>query len=393
MPLTLKPQFKKRIEHFFKKRQIHIDYDNAELLIENLYTQFEEQGRFKGKDKRFVVTPRFVLGAISNFFKIYPSLTLELFRDFREKRSSAKYDIPDLFRRISKPVSKGLITLLGRKHKPQYKLTKADGAALTPVSRVKTKARTSSFDVGFSPLRLVTQGKRARKQAVSSDSSSFELDMTSATMALWRKKTPNKSGFFSPQRITTSKPEVEHDSDIAKKLHFAFDPRSKKDTTESFDFIVTKEDILERIGAKRPISQKQVMGNVSAFEVMKAIGVIITEKQNGRNFHWAHRRGWSLKGEQVKGNFDPMTAGSNYDTLFKIEAPLKKLLLDDEVDEVYVHGEVKFDNHSGLPFKITYKLSWGTKGFIEVVIDPMSHRVPTVDEHEVAKSFFSLAVD
>jgi hypothetical protein len=99
MPLTLNPQFKKRIEHFFKKRQIHIDYDNAELLIENLYTQFEEQGRFKGKDKRFVVTPRFVLGAISNFFKIYPSLTLELFRDFREKRSSAKYDIPDLFRK------------------------------------------------------------------------------------------------------------------------------------------------------------------------------------------------------------------------------------------------------------------------------------------------------
>lgn len=68
------------------------------------------------------------------------------------------------------------------------------------------------------------------------------------------------------------------------------------------------------------------------------------------------------------------------------------MLLDDELDEVLVNGEVMFDKDTGLPFKITYRLSWGTTEFIEVVIDPMSHRVPTVDEHEIAKTFFGITI-
>jgi len=130
-----------------------------------------------------------------------------------------------------------------------------------------------------------------------------------------------------------------------------------------------------------------VMGNITAIEIMRALGAIIEKNESGRKFHWAHRHGWSLNGEQSKENLDPTTAGSNYDTLFKVEAPLKKLLLNHEVDEVLVKGSIEFDKTSGLPYKIKYHLSWGTEKYIEIVIDPMSHRVPTVSEHEMALSF------
>ena len=399
MPLNLKSQFAKRIERFFKIRKIYIDIDKAEELIEYLYIQFKHQGRLKEEDKPFYVTPKFVIGAVSNFLKINPSMGLELFRDFRTRRSNVKYNYSDLEFRLPEQASKGLISLLGRKHKPQYKLTKTDGTSLTPHRMTKAKEYTSAFDVGFSPLALLSKNKKARKRAVSADDSRFaddprfELDMASSEMALWRKMTPQKNAFFSPNRVVISKLHSDKEDEPVKKLSFAYDADSKKGTIELFEFTVTQEDILERIDAKRPVSQKKAMGDVSALEIMQALGVIVTEKQSGRNFHLAHRRGWSLKGEQSKENLDPMTAGSNYDTLFKIEAPLKKILLDQEVDEVYVKGGVEFDNDSGLPFKVTYNLSWGTMDFIEVVIDPMSHRVPTVDEHEVAKSFFSLAVD
>lgn len=395
MTKVLEAKFAKRIERFFKLRKIHIDAEKANELIDYLYSQFEKQGRFKGDETSFYVTPKFVINALSEFLKINPSSGVDLFRDYRSHRSTARYNRVDLEFKPLEPGSRGLIDLLGRKHKPQYKITKSDGASLTPRRVAKTKENTSSFDLSYSPLVLLpSSGIRARDRAVSLDGACYERDMESSDMALWRKKTPKKDSFFSPDRIRISPMLSDRSSLLYKKLDFSYDAVSKKDTIEIFEFSVTKKDILDRIGAKRPISQKRVMGDVSAFEVMKELGVIITEKQNGRNFHWAHRRGWSLKGDQSKENLDPMTAGSNFDTLFKIEAPLKKLLLDSEseVDEVFIKGEVQFAKDSGLPFKITYKLSWGTIGYIQVVIDPMSHRVPTVDEHEVAKSFFTMAV-
>ena len=393
---TLEDIFAQRVKKFFQLRRIDIDKIDTNKFINYLFQEFEKQGRFKRKEDGtifFNLTSRFVISSLNKYLNNNPLEKIELFREHMLKRSCATYSQKNFENlRVSEHRSGGLIHLLGRKHKPEYKITKADGSVMTPSRITKTKKLTSSFNVSFSPLAPQNAQNGARKRALASDDSCYEQDMVSSDMALWRKKTPNKNSFFSPNRVCVRTLSNEERSAICKTLSFSYDLEAKKETKEQFAFNLTREDILARIGEKRPVSQKSVMGNVSAFEVMKAIGVVVTEKQNGRSFHWAHRRGWALHGEQEKDNFDPMTAGSNFDTLFKLEAPLKKLLLEQELNEVSVKGEVEFDKENGLPFKVTYRLSWGTLDFIEVVIDPMSHRVPTVDEHEVANTFFDMTV-
>ena len=393
MLIDLKEKFTKKMKQFFGQNKIHIKMTHQDELIDELYLQYNQQGRFKGADNPFRITRKFVLDVLANFSKVRPGL-IEFFRDARSKRASTQYlSAPTLVARIQGERKGRMIEWLGRKHKPQHKITKKNGTALTPDRMAKTKVHMEKSHVSFSPLALLNDPKKPRQRAVSPKGSIYERDISGKDIALWRKKTPHKGTIISPDRIVVSNaPPSDIQDNIAKKLNSAFDAAAKKNTTEQFAFTVTKEDILERVGAKRPIGQKQVMGDVSAFEVMKAIGVILTQKQNGRNFHWAHRHGWALKGGQIKENFDPTTAGSNYDTLFKIEAPMKKIIMDQKINKAFVAGEVVFDKDSGLPFKITYKLTWGTMEFIEIVIDPMSHRVPTVHEHENANSFYSLTL-
>ena len=385
MPSELELKFTKRVNLFFRFRRVYLELSSAKELIKYLYDQFESQGRFKDPDAPFFLTPKFMINALSNYLKINPAHGVGLFRDIRDRRSSARYSRIDSDDRKERHPAQGIIHLLGRKHKPEYKLTKRDGQSLSPARVAKTDF--SAFNMSFSPLEALPVQAAPRARASSADGSLFEQDIISNNMSLWRKRTPQKEDGSSPYRVRCSKPALSYGA-----LSFAFDAESKKETKEFFEFTVTQEDVIQRVGVKRPIDQKMVMGGVSAVEVMKAIGVIVTEKQSGKKFHWAHRRGWSLHGEQDRDNFDPMTAGSNYDTLFKIEAPLKDLLFEKNIDEVFVKGEVEFDKENGLPFKISYNLSWGTLGFIQVIIDPMSHRVPTVDEHEVAKTFFGAAV-
>lgn len=389
MTVSLEIKFAQKIEHFFKKRQISFESVNSKQLTAHLYKQFQQQGRFKDKSDRFYVTPKLVFEGIIDFLKISHENGMALFRQLKESRASMDARGLLMTPLHKKNSSGGLIHLMGRKNKPKFKFTQPDGTQLTPRRLEKIKAKTSHFDVSFSPVVPTHPGKSAREGAESSSGSLFEQDMTSSSMTLWREKTPSRSSLFSPHRVVIAPPR-EESKKVCKQLDFSYDVVTKKDTTELFDFTVTQEEILSRMGAKRPCSQKSVWGNVTALEVMEAVGVVITEKQNGRSFHWAHRRGWSLHGEQKRENLDPMTAGSNYDTLFKVEAPLKKLLFEDKLSEIFVNGTINFDKDYGLPRKITYRLSWGTTSFIEIVIDPMSHRIPTVDEHEIAKTFFGI---
>tara|TARA_Y100000588_G_C13408939_1_gene566515 strand:+ start:44 stop:478 length:435 start_codon:yes stop_codon:yes gene_type:complete len=130
------------------------------------------------------------------------------------------------------------------------------------------------------------------------------------------------------------------------------------------------------------------MGGYSATEVLHATGYIIHQELN-RSHHWAHRQGWLFGGAQQQDNLDPTTAGSNYDTLFKVEAPIAELLLDKKYDSVKIKGTVECKPDNPVPFRITYLIDCGNGKPIEVVIDPSSHRIPTVTEFELAKRLYA----
>lgn len=143
------------------------------------------------------------------------------------------------------------------------------------------------------------------------------------------------------------------------------------------------------MGKPRECSQQQIMGHVSAFKYMTALGARSKTKQGGRFYHWAHRRAHCLGGKQARNNLDAMTAAANYFTLFLLEMPLKKLLLDDKVPEVFIEGEVHFNPKTGLPFEIKYHLSWGLLDFLNITIDPMSHSRPSWDDCLMAQKLLT----
>lgn len=151
---------------------------------------------------------------------------------------------------------------------------------------------------------------------------------------------------------------------------------------EYFSFIITPEDIHNRIGAKRPVSQHQVVGH-SAKKIFEAYGAII-HQETSEKLHLAHRHGWSLGGSQTKENLDPATAGSNYSTLLTIESPLKHLLKGEGVQTMQVNGTVIYHPLIELPMEIIYELSWGNARSAKVHIYPLEHRKPTYSEKIVA---------
>ena len=200
MPSDLELTFTKRVNHFFRLRRIHLDSDSAKPLMKFLYDQFESQGRFKAPEAPFFLTPRFMINAVSNYLKVSHAHGIALFRDIRAKRSSARYSPIDLDDVSGKQPGKGLIHLLGRKHKPVYKLTKKDGEPVTPTRVAKTQF--SSFNLGYSPLEPLILQEKARHRARAADDSVFERDMViNDDMALWRKVSPQKTELSSPYRV------------------------------------------------------------------------------------------------------------------------------------------------------------------------------------------------
>lgn len=386
---SLEHTFTKRLKFFFLRRDVYVSEKKDRLFIEFLYHRFKAEGRFNTPSGVFHLTPSFVINATADYLQL-PVVHVEgLLREMRYTRAttmSKRYEHLDNFLLAAIQDKRHLIERIGRHHKPTYKVTKPTGSPVTPKTKSRVSRRTQPhFNVGFSPLKaMTTQGKPRTQATIAGDV--YERDMCSAKLALWRKRTPQKlKDGFSPDRVQVRKPMSELACRTSPHSLFA-----KK--VDVFEFSVTAEDIYRRMGVRRPVSQKRVMDNTSAFDAMIALGAEI-EHKSGRNYHWAHRHGWSLNGAQAKENFDPTTAGSNFDTLFKVEAPIKGLLLDrSDIDEVFVRGHVEFPPREKIPSKIVYQISWNDSASIEVVIDPRKERVPTVDEHKMARVFFDISI-
>lgn len=357
---------------FFKDKGVVPNKIIDRGLIDHLFKQFNDQSRLH-------VTSSFIVSATADYLNIHPHQMRGMLCKERSRRGTPFFYAQEshTFNLKTKP---NLINLLGKSHRPSYKLTTPNGSMLTPNKRARVQAATQEHDVSYTPLQSMKNSERARAHAIV-NGSKYERDLiVNDEIALWRKNTPARPGDEpSPNRVKrTTLPPC--------RLPFY----ASENAPEYFEFSVTAEDIYARMGVKRPVSQTQVMAGKSAKDILIALGAIISQNQDGRDFHWAHRHGWSLNGAQAKDNLDPTTAGSNYDTLFKVEAPIKSLLLEQGVDCVLVKGEVQFFDDVRLPKKITYVLSWGNGHSMEVIIDPMNSRIPTVDEHEVAMQLFRL---
>lgn len=389
----INPGFKKKLSRFFKSRYVLISQvDNfAIFLLEDFLPK--QLGVRSKKRAVLRLNESIVLRALLSYLKVEPEnakVFAEIlgFKKIERKISLIKKD--ESKKKVDKKRSgKNLIYMLGRKHQPTFKLTSPDGSALPAELHDKAKKHFATQSLSFSPVRL-RKDLKPRERAEASDGEIFEKDMHTSEVALWRKRTPTKTK-ITPSRINffearvTAKPKVLNFDDC-------YDAEAKKNTIETFEFQVSGRDILARTKVKRGVSQIKLMGNISALKLMESIGVIIQAKQNGRDFHYAHRQGFALNGAQVKENLDPTTAGSNYDTLFKVEKPIADFLkaspsLDTQVS---VKGQVHFEEH-GLPCKIIYSISCGAGRPVEVTIDTLNHRLPSVEEHLVAGKMMSFS--
>ena len=314
-------------------------------------------------------------------FNLMPRKLEDLFCDVRyiEERVKAEKS-----RLLSE--KKHLIQRIGRRSQAHFKVTHSDGSPLSPTSKASFISSTAQtlreIDVGFSPVKPTTARKPRVRAVAERGDDEYERDMVGSKATIWRRTTPVKPGADpSPYRL---KRDPEHkDLKPIRSGIAALLAEAKPD--DNFQFEVTLKDIESRLGVPRGISQKRVMGGFTAKDVYEAAGMAIKGK-TGRDYHWAHRQGWAMGGEQVKANLDPTTGGSNFDTLFKVEAPIYNLLTIKKAEKVCVQGTVEFDPESGLPYKITYRLRWGLGSEIEVLIDPTSSRKPTLDEHVMAKA-------
>lgn len=179
-------------------------------------------------------------------------------------------------------------------------------------------------------------------------------------------------------------PRTEGHIPIPRDINQEFTDNYFANVTQSFTFKVTRENLLQRAEEKRPISQKQAVGGLSAADIFRAIGVNIPKSED-RNYHLAHRHGFGLGGQQEKTNIDPATKGSNYTTLFRVESVIRELLDKGDVDEVSVKGTIDFHEQiKGLPIRITYRVEFPNKEHFEASIYPLDTRVPTLEDHTVA---------
>lgn len=380
MPSHLKNNFTKQVLGFFQTRNINLEKKEKKGFVNYLYKQFDRQNGFKNNKETTDLSPTFMLAGLRSYFKINSAQPEETVRVRRPKRSGVTYVQLAPIKKF-RAFSKSLIHLLGRSHKPTFKITNSDGSSLSPESTSVIKEIFSLHtNVNFSPLVKNNSAESARVVKLNSSNDIYEEVISGDGLTLSMMRSPGQS------RVDIAPTSIKKDFE---KIPFDLNKDIKGKREEKyFRFFVSKQDIINRLNVKRTVTQKTVMG-VSALDYIKSLSDLISDKLDGRSYHWAHRQGWSLNGSQVKDNLDPMTAGSNYDTLFKIEAPLKKLLLEDLVEKISVQGKVTFQEN-GLLFKVEYNLTWGTANSLNVVIDPMNHRVPTVNENEVTEQFFRM---
>lgn len=365
----------KRLLRLFNKNPFPIAPSDRKSFLNFVYGQYQEQKRGYSPSKRIVITPRFIINAIADFFNISQQKATELLKTRSSSRKHPSKMVLSHLDTAPKPRS-SIIYLITRKHKPFFKITQPNGDPLTPTTLARTKSRTSGFNVSYSPVRL-QRSNEATQHAITSNGSPLVRDISSDRITAWRKLTPSKAS----SRAYFDKP-------VAKKLNFDSE-------AQEFSFTITKEQILKRIKAKRPVSQKQVMAGVSAKNIIEELGAKMDKEYKEKiEYHWAHRQAWSLNGAQSQENIDPMTAGANYYTLVKVEAPIRRMLLNGYLNQLHVHGTIVFNQENGLPSQVIYRFSKSPEAeeFIEVIIDPMDHRRPTMDEHELACKISAVAL-
>jgi hypothetical protein len=266
--------------------------------------------------------------------------------------------------------SRYLVEMIGRKHSPQFKITTPHGKGLSPKLRDRMSPLESGFLLSFSPVKSLTNRPGGTAEI---NGQVYKQAMSTHELSLWRKVTPSKPAVAISSELLSPEKEKTNENVL-----FYFSKPNLPKHVQRFEFSVTLNELLSRKGVARPISQTQVMGGQTAQEVLKKLGALIYDKQS---YHWAHRQGWAMGGPQSQYNLDPTTAGSNYDTLFRVEQPIYDLLMNGDVEKVFVKGLVILHSLTPVPKQIIYQIS--TKDIpspIYVYIEPMSHRIPTVDE-------------
>lgn len=170
------------------------------------------------------------------------------------------------------------------------------------------------------------------------------------------------------------------------KHNHTYSPALFKKKPNQFSFTITKEGITSRKGICRPKSQKKVVG-MSALEAFKQHGAVISHGTKGLEFHHAHRQGWALGGQQEIENLDIGTAGSNYQTLFTIEAPAIRKVLKDNI-QIQVEGTVIYDALLPIAQRLNYNISWGNSVKISKSIYPLFAHKPSLMDNKLAIAAF-----
>lgn len=234
--------------------------------------------------------------------------------------------------------------------------------------------------ISFTPIKSIEITRSGRKKALNERQEVYIQELTTSRYSMFRQQTP-QTNTVSPYRVHI---DSQYDEVHAKSIKQKLDLEDLVEV-ENFSFDLTLKDLVSR--GKRNPTQNALMSHISSQEYLKAFGARLLEKtQHKIEFHWSHRRAWSLNGEQTKENLDATTAGSNYDTLFKVENPIKVLLKEHITTLIHVEGTVKFINKKQrVAESITYHFTWNQGNSCTVIIDPLSLRTPTQDEADIAE--------
>ena len=282
---------------------------------------------------------------------------------------------------------------------PMINFTKVGNKDLNPEEQKAIQDLVPpDFDISFRHLSFSSSGKsKARKIAHTPSGRIFSEHMVTGNgVVISLQSTPTKDKEVkvsdSPHRMKFKTIDT-NGNEVLEPLHA--DESSK---VCDFEYTVTKTDIQKRMGVSRPCPQKKLCNNVSGYDYLVAIGAELKDIER-RFIHIPHRQAFSQGGAQDSSNVDPAsTAGSNYATLFEVEEPIRKMLFEGAhgippVKSVHVKGKVVYAATKNVPFKMVYTLHWGENSSLEVTIDPLNFRGPTMKENQAAVLAWAIAMD
>jgi hypothetical protein len=349
-----------RIILFFTRQGLEVDEGSHPLLIAHI-KQYAKEVNQK------IVTSRFMIQALASFFEMEPDSVSEMLnaQKKRPRRSSVDYTRIQL---ALQPSPRSLIRLLGSRE-----TTKFVYLPTQPMSP-DAKRKLSDIQVITDPkaIAIPLPEENGKQRALGVNGTPYKEAQRSSSGVLFKAAKMEEEVMYDREKLPSHDYLLKHYPELFNK-------------PASFEFTVTKDEIMKRQGVKRGCSQNQLMG-ISAKDLMEILGIVISEKSY-HAFHWGHRHGHSLGGMQMKDNLDAQTAACNYRTLFLIEDPLKHLLLSSsDYDTVKVKGDVTYQPDLPLPEEITYTLSWGNGRTLTTTVYPLSYARPSIQDNQVAKT-------